>query len=290
MNKLYVKKHEPHYIDTELYAPEFEEELKLQNVSLYGNPDYTDQKTQAMKDAEELTRALLDADILNDGTIEFSYDGFENYSQFTNYYAPKENGKRWSGQELHRLKTLNIALHDGHLYASELREVEKNIMLEILYITTGKHYDTGIINGIRQSDWVYYCAPVDTTKDFLDWVEAIYFGTGTEWQISETASDDDTYWAYTPGHDVDDLARWIGANPEDIIELNSDEDFEDYFVPAMFRELPYFWRLYRDNNEQSDEPYTPAELSAWLYDLMLGVPELTPEEAISAAYDELQWI
>lgn len=221
MSKLYVKKQEPPYIDTEFYAPEFEEELKLRNVSLYGNRDYTDQKTQAMKDAEELTEALLYADILNDGTIEFSYDGFENYSQFTNYYAPKENGKRWSGQELHRLKMLNIALHDSHLYASELREAEKDMMLEILYITTGKHYDIGMIKGIRQSDWVYYCAPVDTTKDFLDWVQAIYFATGTEWQISETASGDDTYWEYIPGYDVDDLAKWIGVNPEDIIELTN---------------------------------------------------------------------
>lgn len=58
MKKLYVKKQEPHYIDTEFHAPEFEEELKLQNVSLYGNPDYIDQKTQAMKDAEDNNRRV----------------------------------------------------------------------------------------------------------------------------------------------------------------------------------------------------------------------------------------
>ncbi len=61
-------------------------------------------------------------------------------------------------------------------------------------------------------------------------------------------------------------------------------------VPPPFYDMPYFWELLDDINAIVENAYTPGELAAWLLDLMDDAPELTPEEAISAAYEEVQWI
>lgn len=104
---------------------------------------------------------------------------------------------------------------------------------------------------------------------------------------------------------IDEVKQYVGENNRRICEtITYDGETRELYgsrnrfyawycpdeVPSPFNDMPYFWELLDDTNAQIENAYTPAELAAWLLDLMDDVPELTPEEAISAAYDELQWI
>ena len=116
--------------------------------------------------------------------------------------------------------------------------------------------------------------------DYTDYIEVIDQQGHTLGYITEPCFD-----KIKSGHDPIDEA-WEDGNGNTLTA----EGWGDWYVPTTFRKIPHFWELLDDTNAQLENPYTPAELAARLLDLMDDVPELTPEEAISAAYDELQWI
>ena len=103
-----------------------------------------------------------------------------------------------------------------------------------LSVVTGINFKCGQLVGSSQSDWINYIAPETMEQDHLDYIEAVYFGTGTEFDLTEEPiesaddfEDDDVikvgyYTAKWRDDDIKaDLARQAGygCKPEDIVLL-----------------------------------------------------------------------
>lgn len=139
---------------------------------------------------------------------DYELEVYHNNSimDFLNYYLPKkENGKRLSPKEAGWLKK-----------ALDLEKSDKEIVCECLSIITGKIYKHKGLHGYCQGDYVEAYYPVENgiTK-YLDYVEAIYFGTGTEVMIHDEESEPKTaeeitgYTFYTSNWKVEELKAEI---------------------------------------------------------------------------------
>lgn len=123
-----------------------------------------------------------------------------------NYYLPKkENGKRLSPRETHQLKQ-----------ALELEKNNKEIICECLSIITGKIYRHKGLRGYCQGDYIEAYYPVeDRIMQYLDYVEAWFFGTGTEVMVHEEENtvngpEDICGWTfYTTSYKAEDLKKEI---------------------------------------------------------------------------------
>jgi len=84
---------------------------------------------------------------------------------------------------------------------------------------TGKTYDYNQISGCSQSEWQYVFYPVENAFK-LDYIDAVYFGTGTEYEVN--------------GYDEDDNA--VYDEPEQVYQQwmpdsQRKERFKQYFHP-----------------------------------------------------------
>lgn len=130
----------------------------------------------------------------------------------------KENGKRLSPKEANRIKKV-LDLQDKHLTACVC-----------LSIITGKTHTCKKLCGCCQGEVVYAYYPEDTSNDYIDFVEAWFFGTGTEILIydgdlePETADDiEDGCTFYTASWRVEDLKKeireYVGAKEDVDVKL-----------------------------------------------------------------------
>lgn len=116
----------------------------------------------------------------------------------------KENGKRLSPLEAHNIEE---ALKND-------KDVET--ICECLYVITGKIHCMRPLRGCCQGDYVEAYYPVeDGIRQYLDYVEAWYFGTGIEIMIHDeesepkTAEDVSGYTFYTASWKTEDLKAEI---------------------------------------------------------------------------------
>ena len=114
----------------------------------------------------------------------------------------KENGKHLSPKEIAFLKK---GL-DAVTYANE------EIICDCLFIITGKLYRHKGLRGYCQGDYVDAYYPVeDGITQYLDYVEAVYFGTGTEIMVHEeedepkTAEEVSGWTFYTANWKTEDI-------------------------------------------------------------------------------------
>ena len=134
----------------------------------------------------------------------WSYYGYNNWSNYFNDMLPnKENGKALSPKEVH-----NIML--------ALDENDKNkIICLCLSIITGKQYRHKGPRGCCQGDYVDAYYPNTVSQAYIDFVEAWFFGTGTEViihdcdNIPQSAMDIEGFSFYTATYGIDNLKREI---------------------------------------------------------------------------------
>lgn len=130
----------------------------------------------------------------------------------------KENGKKLSPREMHNIKK-----------ALELDD-EENAMCVCLSIVTGNHYTWRYLRGSCQGDVVKAFYPNEiVSKDYIDFVEAWYFGTGTEIEIHDcdTIPNDESEiegWTfYTAAWGIENLKKEIkrecGYKDDDEVEV-----------------------------------------------------------------------
>jgi len=121
------------------------------------------------------------------------------------YYLPKkENGKRLSPKEASIIKK---ALKT---------EKDVDIICDCLSIITGKTYLMRGLRGCCQGDYIEAYYPVeDGIQKYLNWIEAWYFGTGTEVMVHEeenepTSAEEVFGWTfYTDSWKTEDLKAEI---------------------------------------------------------------------------------
>ena len=130
----------------------------------------------------------------------------------------KENGKRLSPKEIAFLKqTLD-------------NDDKECAICDCLYVITGKIYKCRGLRGCCQGDYVDAYYPVeDGITEYLDYVEAWYFGTGTEVMVHEednepkTAEEVSGWTFYTASWKTSDLKAEIkeqcGYKRDDDIEV-----------------------------------------------------------------------
>lgn len=102
-------------------------------------------------------------------SYDYEYYYHNKIMDFLNDMLPrKENGKRLSPREAHNLK---VVLDKGD---------KEDAICECLSIITGKKYVHGGLRGCCQGDYVDAYYPEKTSQEYIDFIEAWYFGTGTE--------------------------------------------------------------------------------------------------------------
>lgn len=156
---------------------------------------------------------------------DFDYYYKGSIMDFLKDYLPKkENGKKLSPKEAHNIKT------SIECWYKDLLE-EEDVICECLSIITGKIYKHTGLRGCCQGDYVEAYYPVkDGITKYLDYVEAWFFGTGTEILIydgdltPENADDvEDGYTIYTANWRVEDLKeeirKYVGASDDVKVKL-----------------------------------------------------------------------
>jgi hypothetical protein len=154
-------------------------------------------------------------------TYDYYYHG--SIKAFLNDMLPKkENGKRLSPKEIRNIKCVLMC------YGSDYKET---VICECLSTITGKIYRCKGLRGCCQGEYVDAYYPVeDNITKYLDWIEAWFFGTGTEILIydgdlePETADDiEDGYTIYTANWRVEDLKKeirdYVGAKDDVEVKL-----------------------------------------------------------------------
>lgn len=154
---------------------------------------------------------------------DYELEVYHNNSimNFLNYYLPKkENGKRLSPKEMAFLKQ---GL-DNSQYANE------EIICDCLSVITGKIWKHKGLRGCCQGDYVDAYYPVeDGITEYLDWIEAWFFGTGIEIMIHDEdnepkdAEEVTGYTFYTASWRVEDLKKeirdYVGAKDDVDVKL-----------------------------------------------------------------------
>lgn len=132
-------------------------------------------------------------------------------------------------------------------YDTLLVENEETVA-KVLSIVYGKEFTTGTFRGCYQRDWVKYICPKELADDkkCMDYIEAVFFGTGTEFEITEEKIDsadefDDVYdvryyTAEWKDEDIkEDLARQFGCKVDELAILKIKE--EHHYVKFDYEEV-----------------------------------------------------
>jgi len=135
------------------------------------------------------------------------------------YLPKKENGKKLSPREAHNIK-MSIECWNNDKLSYE------DVVCEILNVITGKIWKHTGLRGCCQGDYVTAYYPVtEKIKEYLDWVEAWYFGTGTEVEIHddekepECAEDVTGYTFYTASWKTEDIIAEIKTYFSEDVEV-----------------------------------------------------------------------
>ena len=135
----------------------------------------------------------------------------------------KHNGKKLSPKEMH---TIKVALdsYNEFRYNSDYTEHVRITILSIIY---GEPYKVFPIRGCSQGDYADVYAPSNTKQSFMDYIEALYFGTGTEIIIHDNniepkdANEISGYSLYTDKYSPEDLKQIIAdecrCEPKDVV-------------------------------------------------------------------------
>lgn len=137
----------------------------------------------------------------------------------------KENKKRLSPCELGEIKRLLESYSKD--YSDKTRELA--VYCGCLSIITGKEYTCRYLHGCCQGDVVIAFYPTGTTQHYIDFVEAWYFGTGTEILIHDCQtppkdeSEIEGFTFYTGTWNTEQLKREIksecGYKDEDDVDV-----------------------------------------------------------------------
>lgn len=107
-------------------------------------------------------------------------------------YAPKKNGKQWTGQETRRYI-------EKYIECVENTNKGNEFLVEVFSTINGEQYEQATIRGTTQSEWQVVILPT-SQKNCLPYYEALYFGMVDEWEIVDESEPDgmpetlQTFW------------------------------------------------------------------------------------------------
>lgn len=182
MKRIYAIQQNRDYIDTDFYF-DFEEESKYLKLAIIGGRDFASFTFEEYERAEQNFDDFLNEfeHLIYDGKI-YSYYG--NFTNVVNNLFAKNNGKKYTTKEVHQFKLLYERIEKERTYDFE------DYACEILELITGNAYKKTAISGCSQGDYADVICPETIENETIDYIEACYFGTGTEYCIYEEETEE----------------------------------------------------------------------------------------------------
>lgn len=200
MKTIYARTLNPELFDYRVYDIR---EYDYNEVIIDGGRDFCN------IDTENYLKMIKDL-INNYGSWDYEYYHNNSIMDFLSYYLPnKENKKRLSPRQAHDIQvTLDLY---------EKSKLEKSdVICKCLSVVTGLSYHMKGLCGCCQGDYVEAYYPIRKgIEKYLDYVEAWFFGTGTEIEIHddkktpECAEDVCGWTFYTSSWKTEDLKTEI---------------------------------------------------------------------------------
>lgn len=208
--KAFARQVDPVLQSSPLFYDEFPD-----NISVFGNQRYKEHIT------DEMEHVLK---VLKDGELAFVLDTLcagEPKSDAIQDYLPPVVRKEYGVGEIESLGSLV----DRYSVCSSSEEPE--ILCAVMSIVTGKDWDYRNICGCCQGEWnqVYYLKD-EWDEEALDFFEAEYFNTGTEWHVDIGYNEPDPediggFDLYCVGSNIDEIKREIadaaGVQDSDVV-------------------------------------------------------------------------
>lgn len=219
MKKIYAAEIDSEHFDSEAYYPELA--AVDDDVSILGNPRLFGVNVAMVADVQNA---------LNDCVSDFQdSDVGEEDRNTTIYY---EFGYLMGGEPTDdQLKRLYDSV-DSYVKIGVMSEDEE--ICDLLEIIHGEPFVRKTIRGCCQGDWNGCYLPA-SKLDLLPYIEAVYFGTGTELAIAslenaegksaeeiarEVVGSPDCHYIYTESYNTAEIKKRVaeseGADPEDV--------------------------------------------------------------------------
>jgi hypothetical protein len=202
--KIYAKVLDAEYFDYRCYEDDISEDIIVD-----GGREFTSMNDEYLQAIKKLINdyQCYDYEVYYENSIK---------AYLVDMLPKKENGKRLSPVEIHLIKE---ALDEDN---------KEKTILTCLKVITGHQYKAVGIRGYCQGDYCDVYCPEETTQDAIDYLEAVYFGTGTEIEIHDENTevfDADDIYGYrilTTKWKTEDIKKEIAsyykdAKPEDVV-------------------------------------------------------------------------
>lgn len=211
MKKYYAKQCNPEDFEYQLYYDE--DAAAYDHFFADGGRDFKFN----MDEIERLRRAC--EDITSDCEDE---EDFTEIKRIVDYYLDIKDLTDDDYEIIVNLAGIVSSTWDDHEYIAQL-----------LGYGYGVEFTTGTIHGCCQGDWARYICP-KSMEDSVPFIEAVLFGTGTEYMITEEPiespddfDDADVFSVYTEKWRDDDikafLAEEVSCDVSELVVLNIDK-------------------------------------------------------------------
>lgn len=233
MKKYFAKEVRGNYMDYEMYFDE--EDAKSRRMWIGGNSDFVSINKSLFTDT---ARALENIyyDLEGEETLEEARAVVECYLK-----PAGDRTEMFSDDEIERI------IKCAKKYDTFDVENEE-VIAEALGIIYGEEFVTGTFRGCVQLDWIRYICPKTEAdcKEKMGYIEAVYFGTGTEFFVTQEkvdSADDfdevDAYSFYTAAWSdekvKEDLAKQMGCAADEIVLLKVKE--EHHYIKYDYEEV-----------------------------------------------------
>lgn len=186
-----------------------EDDAENENIWIGGNRRYMTFNKDLIEDVE---RALDTVDYSDEEDIRYAFT--------------KKDGSELLDEQVNELK--NLA---EEYQTSGINKDSYEIVADALTIIYDQPFSCKTIHGYSQSDWQYIIYPQDYSQKHIDYIEAAYFGTGTEFEVTtrkitsdkfddEIADGYEVVNIYTCAYETDevknDIARQLNVSKNEI--------------------------------------------------------------------------
>lgn len=181
MKRIYAIQQNNDYIETDYYF-DFEEESKFLKLAIIGGRNFKSFTFEEYNRAESnFDDFLYQYELLLNKDY---YSRYSNLSELVNDIFRKSNGKKYSAKEIHAFRLLYQRIENEKKYDFD------DYACEFLKLITGNKYKKTAIRGDSQGDYAEVIYPETIDKETIDYIEACYFGTGTEYCIYEEETEE----------------------------------------------------------------------------------------------------
>lgn len=203
--------------------------------------------------ARQIAPEYQDSSYLLDGGVNAEIFGNRHYKSFTSAFFDRlpaqleelaavwdnmqcgyYNGANW-GEEINDILppqgrpeyTREERAKEWPRILNKYTENRNDLLCDALELITGKKWSFRTLRGFCQGDWQYCIYPAEEwTAAGLEWLEAVYFNTGSEWIVHdeenapESPEDIEGYLVYCTAWNDEgikkEIAEAAGGSPEEV--------------------------------------------------------------------------